>query len=197
MNAIIYDIEIVKAIPDRKKPNIEGIEYCEGWNDHASMGISVIGCYHVLTDRYRVFCQDNFEDFAELVRTRDVLVSFNGIGFDNKVLAHHMSASLFPEAKCYDILRELWVADGLAPEFAYPSHIGYGLDDVAYANFGLQKTGNGAMAPVDWQQGKIGQVIDYCLNDIKLTKRCLDRVRQGGGLRSPKDASRFLEMRRP
>lgn len=40
MNALIYDIEIVKGIPDKKKTMLEGIEYCAGWEDHANMGIS-------------------------------------------------------------------------------------------------------------------------------------------------------------
>lgn len=197
MKALIYDIEILKAIPDKKGGRLEGIEYCEGWSDHQAMGFSVVGVYDVVCDRYRVFLKDNLSDFAELLRERDTYVSFNGIGFDNKVLAHHMSPALLPEEKCYDILRELWVGDGLAPEFKYPTHAGYGLGDTCYANFGLSKSGDGASAPIDWQEGRYGTVIDYCLNDIKLTKRCFDRIRQGGGLRSPKDSSRFIEMRKP
>ncbi len=197
MKAVIYDIEIVKGIPDKKNRAQEGIDYCKGWDDHAGMGISVVGAYDLVTDRYRVFLKDNLDDFALLLRDRDTYVSFNGIGFDNKVLAHHMSPALLPEEKCYDILRELWVGDGLAPEFKYPTHIGYSLGDVGYVNFGLSKNGDGALAPIDWQEGRYGTVIDYCLNDIKLTKRCFERIRQGGGLRSPKDPSRFIEMRKP
>ena len=37
MGYLIYDLEIVKAIPDRNKPNEPGIEYCAGWDDHANM----------------------------------------------------------------------------------------------------------------------------------------------------------------
>ena len=43
MRALIYDIEIIKAIPSKNGERITGIEYCEGWKDHANMGISVIG----------------------------------------------------------------------------------------------------------------------------------------------------------
>lgn len=197
MKALIYDIEIIKAIPDKKKPRLDGIAYASGWEDHANMGVSCIGVYDYVTDRYRVFLEDNLSDFADLLRERDTYVSFNGIGFDNKVLAHHMAASLLPPEKCYDILREMWIADGLAPEFNYPSHIGYSLDSTCYVNFGLSKSGDGGLAPIDWQNKEYGKVIDYCLNDIKLTKRCFDRAYHGGGLRSPKDGGRFLEMRRP
>ena len=63
-SVLVYDIEIVNAIPDREGIKKEGVEYCEGWGDHAGMGISVIGAYDALEDRYRVFCEDNGNDFA-------------------------------------------------------------------------------------------------------------------------------------
>ena len=50
---LVYDIETTKAVPDRA-PNVAGIEYCGGWEDHANMGISVICAYDYTTDRYRV-----------------------------------------------------------------------------------------------------------------------------------------------
>src|SRR4030095_9778185 len=198
MNALVYDLEIIKAVPDRNGQRIEGIEYCEGWSDHKNMGISVIGCYDYATERYRTFLKDNFEEFVELARCRPLMVSFNGIGFDNKVIdACGLAAAVTRHAEgYYDILRELWIADGLGPEFTYPTHIGYGLNEVATSNFGAKKTGHGATAPIQWQRGEYGKVIDYCLEDVRLTKRCFDRIRHGGGLRSPKDPARFLEMRK-
>lgn len=202
MNALVYDIEIIKAVPDKKSPMLEGIEYCKGWDDHASMGISCIGAYDYATDRYRVFCKDNMEDFRAL-QSGKLMVSFNGIGFDNKVIALQKfeTAGFDPIViepdRCYDVLAELWVAAGLGREFVYPTHIGFGLGDVGYANFKQSKTGTGGLAPVEWQRGNIGNVVDYCLNDVRLTKRCFDRIRQTGGLRDPRDSSRFLEMERP
>lgn len=209
MNALIYDIEIVKAVPDKKSPRLEGVEYCAGWEDHANMGISVIGAFDYKEDRYRVFCDDNFREFKELCEKRTPLVSFNGLGFDDKVLTKCGVIDLTKEAKklrndhgvyggaSYDILVELWSAAGLARTFNYPTHIGFGLDATAKANFGGAKTGNGALAPVEWQRGNVGAVIDYCLQDVRLTKRLFDRIRVNGGLRDPRNPSYFLEMEKP
>lgn len=197
MNALVYDLEIIKAVPSNKEPVIEGIEYCAGWHDHKNMGISVIGAYDYQSNRFRVFCKDNWKDFIDLATQRAPLVSFNGIGFDNKVLEACGLFFLKEAGNYYDILRELWIGDGLAPEFVYPSHTGYGLNEVAMSNFSAKKTGHGALAPVDWQRGNIGNVIDYCLEDVRLTKRLFDRIVAMGGLRSPKDSSHFLEMRKP
>lgn len=45
MSVIVYDIEIIKAIPGRNGEREEGIEYAEGFHDHANLGVSVIGAY--------------------------------------------------------------------------------------------------------------------------------------------------------
>jgi len=199
---IVYDLETVKAIPDKKSSHRNPkIEYCEGWHDHANMGVSVIGAYDYDEDRYRVFCKDNFGEFRKLAEKTNLLIGFNNILFDNRVLRE--MGNLFSNAidinddKCYDILQEVWEGEGLERIFSYPSHIGYGLDAICSANFGTSKSGHGALAPVLWQEGKIGEVIDYCLNDVKLTKDLLDHIIRFGTIKSPKEKEKVITIRRP
>lgn len=191
MKALIYDIEIVNAVPG-KEPRINGIKYCAGWNDHTNMGVSVIGAYDYHEDRYRVFCADAFDQFAELAANR-LCVGFNSIKFDNAVIAA-CGIRVIPDSDSYDLLREMWIAAGIGngDPFNFKLHGGYGLDATCERNFGTKKTGNGALAPVLWQQGKYGQVIDYCLNDVKLTKQLFDRVLERQSIISPKDGSRLM-----
>ena len=47
---LVYDLEIVQAIPQRNKAKEPDIVYCAGWEDHANMGVSVIGAYDSLDD---------------------------------------------------------------------------------------------------------------------------------------------------
>ena len=176
---LIYDCEIIKAIPTKER--IPGIEYCSGWNDHANMGISVICAYDYRNDRYRVFLDDGFRDFEELAGDR-TLVSFNGISFDDRLC----KANGIDVETRYDLLVEVWAANDLGPKYAYPSHYGYGLGDLAQKNLGLDKTGQGALAPVLWQQGKRGAVIDYCLQDVHLTKLILDMAIDGKPIDGPR-----------
>lgn len=125
MNYLIYDIEIRKAILGKGEARQSGREYCAGWQDHANMGVSVVGAYDYATDRWRVFCAE----------------------------------------QC----------------------AGYGLDATCEVNFGINKTGNGAHAPVAWQRGRFGEVVDYCINDIKLTKVLFDHVLAVKPIIDPKD----------
>jgi len=190
---IIYDCEIKKAIADENHSAIDGIEYCDGWKDFVNMGISCIGAYDYITGRYRVFCEDNFDEFQKLVDRHNVVVGFNSIAFDNRLLAAN-GISVETE-KSYDILVAIWKGAGLSAEFSDPSHIGFGLDDVCKTNFGLDKTGHGPTAPVLWQQGKIGAVIDYCLNDVYLTKMLLDHIHSHEWIKDPRDATKKLCVR--
>lgn len=192
MRALIYDIEIAKAIPGRNGERQAGVEYCEGWKDHANMGIACIGAWDYVEDRARVFTMGNIADFLDLCDDRDLLVGFNSIPFDNAVIAATLDRPPLEESRCYDLLREIWAGAGLAPEFDFKTHGGYGLDAVCEANFGTKKTGNGALAPVDWQRGEYGRVIDYCLNDIKLTKQLFDRAMGDGHIKCPKTGNRIM-----
>lgn len=200
---LIYDIEIEKAIPGKNATMESGIRYCAGWNDHANMGISVIGAYDYETDRYHVFCKDNFDRFLHLLADHSCIVGFNSRRFDNRVIACQTEGIVkenlekyFAQAS-YDILEEIWKSKGLDPDkFYWGTHGGYGLDVMCEANFGTKKSGNGALAPVDWQQGRIGTVIDYCLNDVRLTKQLLERIFSKGELVCPKTKGSIV-MRRP
>ncbi len=182
---LVFDSEIIKAIPNKKEEPIEGIEYCEGWKDFEGMGISVIGVYDYIDNRYRVFMQDNFNELQELIEQRDVMVGFNQLGFDNNLL--EANGIRISHKMHYDLLAEIWKADGLEPEFRYPTHMGYGLDAVCETNFGIKKTGDGAKAPILWQQGQIAQVTDYCLNDVRMTKKLLDHILFYKKIKSPKE----------
>lgn len=171
----VYDIEIINAIPPKNGQREPGINYCEGWKDHFNMGIACICGYSFQEDRYRVFTQGNFEEFIDIVLSGTIMAGFNNIPFDNSVIAATLDL-LIGQNQCYDLLREVWIAAGLSPEFQYPSHAGYGLDALATANGFPGKTGNGAIAPIDWQRGYYGKVIDYCLQNVKITTKLIQRA---------------------
>jgi hypothetical protein len=175
-----YDLEILKAIPGGEP--LPGIEYCGGWADHAQMGISVIGAYDFRLRRYHIFLKDNFQEFQALADQR-LVIGFNSESFDDRVCACN---GLLIRTK-YDILREFYTAKGLNPypEIFSDEYKGYGLDAIAKANLGLGKTGNGAQAPIDWQRGLRGKVIEYCLFDVHLTRLLLEKVLRGEPLVDP------------
>lgn len=182
---IVYDVEIVNGVCDTRKGDtaIPGVKYCEGWHDHKGMGLSVCGVYDGLQGRYRMFGTENLSEMFALMEQRNVWVTFNGIGFDDKVLAATAGRDLppFHPHTRYDILAECRQAAGIR---SGPSK-GYGLDDMARRTLKASKGGNGMMAPVNWQRGLYATVIDYNLTDVWLTTRLFKRVLAGAVLVGP------------
>lgn len=179
---LIFDAEIVAAIPPRDGEREPGITYCNGWEDFANMGISVVCTYDYGRDAYGVYCDDNKQELKELINLHNVIVGFNSVRFDNVLLAACWGISIARD-KSFDILREVWKANDLNPDVFSPKlHGGRSLDAMAAKNGLSAKTGNGALAPVRWQQGKRGDVINYCMNDVYLTRRLMDKVIRHGKL---------------
>lgn len=195
MKILIYDCEIIKAImPDYKNEQpIEGIEYCKGWDDHENMGISVIGTYNNWAKEQVAFVNhanipDNLQQntwvslqyFQQLLDECDVLVGFNNQHFDDNLIK--ANGFIIPDRVVnYDILVEMWRAVGIEPPFVYPTHAGYSLKQTCEANGLPPKTGDGGNAAIQWQKGKYQKVIDYCLNDIKITTELFRKVVNNDG----------------
>jgi len=180
---IIYDIEIEKAILGRRDTPKENIKYCGGFNDYQNMGIAVIGAFDTEVGRTRVFLKDNFADFQKLIDSTDCIIGFNNHRFDNRIL--RANGIDFGVGKSYDILEEIWRGLGLSMNFHPATHGGLSLDAFAYANFRIRKTGSGATAPIDWQEGRKGAVIDYCLADVEMTRRLVQKILWQGKLKHP------------
>jgi len=164
---LIYDVEIAKLIPPKSGPREPDAEYCEGWTDHKGMGISVISAYDYREGVPRIFFEDNLDELWKLMDNAEKIIGFNNQHFDDKLMAAH--GYLVDEDKSWDLFLAIKEAAG-AHKFAK----GYNLDNCCFVNLGMKKSGSGELAPLLWQQGKIGQLADYCLRDISLTKLLLD-----------------------
>ena len=167
---IVYDCEIIKCIPTGAI--FSEYEYCNGWDDFSNMGISVIGFYSdsqsLWTKGYRHFLSP-FYDFQKLINNESVIVGFNSKKFDDNLC----KANNINITTTYDLLEEIRIAAFGSPDWQdTPKGFSYSLDTIARAN-GRAKTGSGALAPQLWQEGRKQEVIDYCVNDVKLTFQLL------------------------
>lgn len=201
---LIYDCEIIKAIRDPKKVDLAHIEYCNGWDDYENMGISVIGVNFISEEWDKIFNHNllgrgvmgeliGFQDGLDVV---DVLVGFNNQSFDDKLLK--ANGFIIPENVVnYDLLAEIWEGAGLGREFIYPTHAGFGLDAICKANGLGEKSGDGANAAILWQKGKYQEVIDYCENDIRLTRKLFDLIQETGEIKDPREDNFYFKKHNP
>lgn len=168
----VFDAEIKKRIEDCSK----------GWQSHDEMGISVLVIFDYATMRYRIYDDKNAPEAVALLHSYDLIVGFNTVGFDWKLI-NATWGQVVGERKSedYDILREIWLAKGLNPNIFQPStHGGYKLDDVAFDTIGMRKTGNGAIAPLLYQDGRLAELTDYCIEDVRIERTLFEFIVQHG-----------------
>lgn len=201
MKCLLYDCEIIRCIPQRGVDCNPTLQWCGGWTDYANQGISVIG-FAIWTGEaeieygVKVLDPNVSEDarnarklFRFLSSTADRVLGFNSRNFDDKLcLAHGIEVGTH-----YDVLEEVRVAAfGSSRWQDTPRGRSYALGALAEAN-GMAKTGTGELAPVLWQRGKHQEVIDYCLQDVKITVEIL-QLGLAGELTDP-NTGKLLTLR--
>ncbi len=171
MNALIFDVEILRCIPDPHL-NDPTLEYCNGWSDFDQMGISCVAAYDYAEGLYRLFLEDNLAEFQALVKKREHIIGFNSSSFDDLLCA----ANGLEVTTTYDLLREVRIASGQPPDYERgATRAGYSLNRLAQANLGVSKTASGELAPMLWQRDERGAVLDYALRDAQITKALFDK----------------------
>lgn len=184
---LIYDLVIANAIPGHQ-PRIPGINYCNSWHDYRNMGISTIA-YKWSHEEGIGYCLSahEFSQMLENYSDRNYrIIGFNSKGYD-KIL--HAEGIFYTD---YDIIEQVRIAAGFTIDpKSVPSGFQYTLEALANCN-GVRKLGNRNIAPVLWQQGYQQQVIDRCMNDVKVMDRIL-RLGLMGALLDP-NTNKLLQL---
>lgn len=169
----VFDLEIKKPIESLSR----------GWQSHDEMGISCLCLFDYSNGRYRVFDDKSQEQCLDILKNYDVVVGYNTVNFDWKVVNATWPSIVGStrKSKDFDILREIWISKGLNPDkFVPQTHGGVKLDDVAYETIGMRKTLSGDLAPKLYQDSRFAEVVDYCLEDVRIEKTLFEFVVQNG-----------------
>ncbi|MDZ7665492.1 MAG: DEAD/DEAH box helicase [Desulfotignum sp.] len=130
-----------------------------GWNKAEKMGVSCAVLYDSQSREFHDYSQDQVADLCEHLSQLDRVVGFNLIRFDYKVLAG-LSDFDFYRLPTLDILMKVHEV------------LGYrlSLDHLAQNTLGAQKSADGLMALQWWQQGEMDKIIQYCTQDVRVTR---------------------------
>jgi len=152
MNYIVFDIETYSP------SNRDRIDVTE-------LQVSVIGAYYSWNNKYLAFTEEYVKDFIETLKYADLIVGYNHLWFDLPVLAKFSSFDL-KSLPNYDIMLEVESKLGFKPK----------LDDLCSATLGHSKTDNYSTFKHYYLQKNWAPLIDYCMNDVKLTKELFDLI---------------------
>lgn len=121
--------------------------------------ISVACAYDSGSDSYYSFEEKELHKLEDLMKQTDLIVGFNVRDFDMEVLAPYLVAPV----KSFPVLDML-------VEFEKSRGHRASLQSIAQATLGLSKSGSGWDAINLYKQGRIDELKQYCLDDVRITK---------------------------
>ena len=168
MRVLTWDLEI--ATPADEVPG--------GWEAvrRGDAGVSCICMYDTETRRVHVYDEHDLEEAMAHLNEADLLVGFNSTGFDTPIMESVTGWTLNPAQ--YDILTEVWRA--------LPNRQkGYKLAEICGRLELGHKVRTGDSAPNLYRDGKMGKLIDYCINDVHITRSLANWINTEGYILTP------------
>jgi len=156
-NIVVFDIETQNTFDD------------VGGYFPEKLDVSVVCAYFYADDSWRSYTIDKMQELLKDLESADCLIGYNSIGFDVPVLNKYYAGDLLkiPQLDMLDKIRQ---------------SLGYRikLDDVASATIGQGKSAHGLQAVQWWKEGKVQEIIDYCMQDVKVTKEVFEFGQKNG-----------------
>jgi len=148
LDKIVLDIETKNSFADvGGKQNLHQLK------------ISLIGVYSYNRNEFLAFEEKESHLFEKFLKEVGVIVGFSICNFDLPIIEKNINYR-FDNHIIFDILKEIEEKRGHK----------IGLNELAQANIGAGKNGNGLEAIELYKEGRIEELKRYCLNDVKITK---------------------------
>lgn len=132
-------------------------------NETKKLKVSVAVCYDYGTRNFYSFTEKTINGLFNLFEKASVIIGYNSNSFDLVVLDEYYVGNLF-KFPSFDILESIREKSGRR----------YALDDVVRSTLNKGKSGHGLHAIELYHEGKIDELINYCTDDVKLTKELFD-----------------------
>ncbi|MBW1909135.1 MAG: DEAD/DEAH box helicase [Deltaproteobacteria bacterium] len=145
---LILDLETQKSAQD-----------VGGWQNTHLMRVSVAVIFDTAEERFHVFHEDKIEDLLDYLQKADLIIGFNIKKFDYRVLSAYTNNDL-KALPTFDILEDIH------------NRLGFrlSLDHLATETLNRGKTADGLQALEWFRQGEMEKLIEYCRQDVIVTR---------------------------
>ena len=165
MNDLFFDLETQKSFQEVGGRDASRLKL---------LRVSVAVTFSTATNEFKSYSEKQMNDLVVDLKAADRIIGFNILNFD------------FPVLKAYtqERLNDLQSLDML--EVIY-NKLGFrvGLDALASASLGANKSSDGLQAIQWYREGKIDELIAYCRDDVAITKQLFEFGRDNGHLFYP------------
>ncbi len=145
--------------------------------------ISVIGVYFYETDSYEAFFEDDLPKLWTRLEHADRIIGYNTKGFDNPVINNYYPGDI-------NNVPQLDLLEKIHGSLGYRIKLGH----VAEATIGEGKSGSGLRAVELWKEGKLDELSEYCLQDVKVTKDIYDFALEHGHVKFMDRGGQLVEI---
>jgi DEAD/DEAH box helicase domain-containing protein len=160
MRKVVFDIETRNIFQD------------VGKNDPAALDISIVAAYDSETDSYDSYSVEELSRLWPIIEKADMLIGFNSDHFDIPLLNKYYPGDL-TLIKSLDLLVEVKNALGRRLR----------LDSIAEGTLKTNKSAHGLQAYRWWKEGKVDLIRQYCIDDVKITKKVYEYALKKGELK--------------
>ena len=171
MRKVTFDIETKNFFTDT------------GSNDPASLDLACVCIHDSETGLFTNFFEEDLKKLWPILEKTDLLIGFNSDHFDIPLLNKYYQGDL-TKIKSVDLMKEIKKKLGRRIK----------LDTVAEATLGRNKTAEGAMANVWGAKGEKQKVVDYCIDDVGITKDIYDYALKNSSIKY-KDGKALRELK--
>ena len=160
MREITFDIETANAFPTLSR------------NDLSRMELAVVAIHDSETGEYSSYSKEELTKLWPILETADVLIGYNSNSFDIPLLNNYYPGDL-TKIRSLDLLVEVQTALGRRLR----------LQSLAEGTLKAKKSGDGLQSVRWWQEGLYDKVREYCIQDVRLTRKIYEYALEHGALK--------------
>ena len=142
-----------------------------GGEEHKKdLGISVAGVYSYNEGKFFAFEEHEIPQFEDMLLETEHLIGFNSNHFDLPVLQPYVTRVQLEKIASTDMFVDI------------TKFLGHrmGLNALAKATLGVEKSGHGLEALEWYKQGRIDDIKKYCLDDVRITRDLFEYGKKNG-----------------
>jgi DEAD/DEAH box helicase domain-containing protein len=151
---IVFDIETRNTFHD------------VGRRDPSALDISVVSIWDSAENKFSSFVLETLDELWPILERATTLIGYNSEHFDTPLLDKYYPGNLYG-------LRQIDLMKTIQQSFGKR----IGLDPVASATLGVQKSAHGLQAVEWWRNSEVDKIIKYCEQDVNVTKQLYEHMR--------------------
>jgi len=149
MNVAFFDVETQKSFDE-----------VGGRHNIRKLGLSAAVIYSTADDAFHHYTEETVANLIADLKAADLVVGFNVLRFDYEVLRAYTDDKL-------DSIPTVDMLDHVHKRLGFR----VSLDNLAGASLGTSKSADGLQAVRWYKQGRIQEILDYCQQDVEVTRQ--------------------------